>query len=53
MVVLDVDGEDAAALYHQKLVLSRPDFHVAWRGDKLPVDPIALMDRIRGACAID
>ena len=49
MVVLDVDSEDAAALYHQKLVLSRPDFHVAWRGDKLPVDPIALVDRIRGA----
>ena len=49
MIVLDVDSEDAAALYHQKLVLSRPDFHVAWRGDKLPVDPIALVDRIRGA----
>jgi hypothetical protein len=31
------------------LVLSRPDQHVAWRGDSLPADPLALIDRIRGA----
>jgi len=31
------------------LVLSRPDQHVAWRGDALPVDPLGLIDRIRGA----
>jgi hypothetical protein len=31
------------------LVLSRPDQHVAWRGDLLPTDPLALIDRIRGA----
>jgi hypothetical protein len=30
-------------------VLSRPDQHVAWRGDSVPVDPVALIDRIRGA----
>jgi hypothetical protein len=30
-------------------VLSRPDQHVAWRGDSLPADPLALIDRVRGA----
>jgi hypothetical protein len=32
-----------------KLLLSRPDQHVAWRGDKLPSDPLALIDHVRGA----
>jgi hypothetical protein len=31
------------------LVLSRPDQHVAWRGARLPDDPLALIDRVRGA----
>jgi hypothetical protein len=31
------------------MVLSRPDQHVAWRGESLPDDPLALIDRIRGA----
>jgi len=31
------------------LVLSRPDQHVAWRGDRSPADPLALIDRVRGA----
>ena len=37
------------APYRERLVLSRPDQHVAWRGDALPGDPLALIDRIRGA----
>ena len=35
--------------YGEKLVLSRPDQHVAWRGDALPTDVLGLVDRIRGA----
>ena len=31
------------------LVLSRPDQHVAWRGARLPADPLGLIDRVRGA----
>jgi 2-polyprenyl-6-methoxyphenol hydroxylase-like FAD-dependent oxidoreductase len=31
-----------------RLVLSRPDQHVAWRGDRLPPDPLALIDHVRG-----
>ena len=30
---------------------SRPDQHVAWRGDRAPADPLALMDLIRGAAS--
>jgi 2-polyprenyl-6-methoxyphenol hydroxylase-like FAD-dependent oxidoreductase len=51
LTVLDVDADEAAALYPHKLLLSRPDQHVAWRGDRLPNDPIALIDRVRGASA--
>ena len=47
--VLDVHTSDLPAAYRQKLVLSRPDQHVAWRGDRLPDDPLALVDLIRGA----
>jgi 2-polyprenyl-6-methoxyphenol hydroxylase-like FAD-dependent oxidoreductase len=49
MAVLDVDADEAAQLYPHKLLLSRPDRHVAWRGDRQPDDPEALIDRVRGA----
>ncbi|MGC1561124.1 MAG: FAD-dependent oxidoreductase [Bradyrhizobium sp.] len=51
MIVLDVDAEETASLYPSKLVLSRSDQHVAWRGDELPNDPTVLIDRVRGASA--
>jgi hypothetical protein len=44
-----VDEAPAAALYERKLVLVRPDGHVAWRADTLPEDALALIDRVRGA----
>ena len=40
---------DIAALYERRLVLVRPDGHVAWRADVLPGDAIALVDKVRGA----
>ena len=46
MRVLDVPPD---AVYRKKLVLSRPDQHIAWRGDAVPDNPLALIDRIRGA----
>jgi 2-polyprenyl-6-methoxyphenol hydroxylase-like FAD-dependent oxidoreductase len=48
LAVLDVDADDSASLYSRKLVLSRPDQHVAWRGDTLPPDPAQLIDHVRG-----
>ncbi|MGZ3410749.1 MAG: FAD-dependent monooxygenase [Xanthobacteraceae bacterium] len=47
--VVDLDEEEIAALYERKLVLVRPDGHVAWRGDRLPTGATLLTDRIRGA----
>lgn len=38
-----------AGLYHKPLVLVRPDFHVAWRGDGDPADASCVIDTIRGA----
>jgi 2-polyprenyl-6-methoxyphenol hydroxylase-like FAD-dependent oxidoreductase len=49
--VVEIPQPDIAALYERKLVLVRPDGHVAWRGDVLPTDVTALTDRIRGAVA--
>lgn len=49
LVVLDVVPRDGAGPYDRKLVLSRPDQHVAWRGNALPGDALALIDRVRGA----
>ncbi len=49
LVVLDLDGSDAHDLYARKLVLVRPDRHVAWRGDAEPASPMELLDLVRGA----
>lgn len=49
LVVLDIDTEEASTLYDRKLILSRPDQHIAWRGDALPNDMESLLDQIRGA----
>jgi 2-polyprenyl-6-methoxyphenol hydroxylase-like FAD-dependent oxidoreductase len=35
--------------YRHKLVLARPDQHLAWRGDAVPDDPLKLIDKVRGA----
>jgi 2-polyprenyl-6-methoxyphenol hydroxylase-like FAD-dependent oxidoreductase len=47
--VLEVQSREAAGLYKHALVLSRPDQHVAWRGNACPPQPAALMDTVRGA----
>ncbi len=49
MNAIAIDEPAVTAVYEKKLVLVRPDGHVAWRGDALPADPLALVDRIRGA----
>jgi 2-polyprenyl-6-methoxyphenol hydroxylase-like FAD-dependent oxidoreductase len=49
MRVVPLDEPDILALYERRLVLVRPDGHVAWRDDRMPADPLALVDRIRGA----
>jgi hypothetical protein len=38
-------------LYERALVLVRPDGHVTWCSDGVPVDPLAVVDHARGANA--
>ncbi|MBU6377464.1 MAG: FAD-dependent oxidoreductase [Gammaproteobacteria bacterium] len=53
MSLIDLRDDDAtegslARLYERRLVLVRPDGHVAWRGESLPDDISTLLDRVRG-----
>jgi 2-polyprenyl-6-methoxyphenol hydroxylase-like FAD-dependent oxidoreductase len=49
LTVRDIRDEQAAALYERRLVLVRPDGHVAWRGDEVPADAARVIDTVRGA----
>jgi 2-polyprenyl-6-methoxyphenol hydroxylase-like FAD-dependent oxidoreductase len=43
-----IGNEEARRLYEKKLVLVRPDGHVAWRGDTI-ADANGVLDTVRGA----
>jgi 2-polyprenyl-6-methoxyphenol hydroxylase-like FAD-dependent oxidoreductase len=43
-----ISDTKASELYGRRLVLVRPDGHVAWRADNLPRDPRALLNAVRG-----
>jgi hypothetical protein len=47
--IVDIASDEAAAIYRCKLVLVRPDGHVAWRGDTIPDNAVAMIDTVRGA----
>jgi hypothetical protein len=49
--IIDIGQKNAASFHGSGMVLSRPDQHVAWRGDGLPADPLGLIDRVRGAAS--
>jgi hypothetical protein len=49
LTIATVDDQAAARLYDRRLVLVRPDGHVAWRSDLAPPEPLNLVDRLRGA----
>jgi hypothetical protein len=48
---LDVADLEATALYDARLLLVRPDQHIAWIGDDLPVVASTVLDRATGALA--
>ena len=47
--LLEIEADDVPDAYRHRLVLSRPDGHVAWRGDQSPAEPKLLIDKVRGA----
>ncbi len=47
--VVGIDEPAVREAYQRRLVLVRPDGHVAWRADAAPEDAMALIDRVRGA----
>jgi hypothetical protein len=47
--LLDVPAASVEPAYTHQLILSRPDQHIAWRGNTTPDDPAALINCIRGA----
>jgi 2-polyprenyl-6-methoxyphenol hydroxylase-like FAD-dependent oxidoreductase len=49
LAVRGLDAPDARKLYARKLVLVRPDQHVAWRSDEEPAAALDLIDLVRGA----
>jgi FAD binding domain len=51
LTVATITDPAIGQLYERRLVLVRPDGHVAWRSDAPPADPLALADRVRGANA--
>jgi hypothetical protein len=46
--IVDMTPEEAGEPYREKLVLSRPDQHIAWRGNVLPPDADRLVALVTG-----
>ena len=46
--LLDVTPSEGGEVCDRSLVLALPDQHVAWRGNRPPNDPRALVDLISG-----
>ena len=51
LALLDIDVVERPAGYTTALALSRSDQHIAWRGNFVPDDPVALVDKLRGVGA--
>jgi hypothetical protein len=48
LAIMPITDPAIGALYERRLVLVRPDGHVAWRSNAPPADPRALVDHVRG-----
>jgi 2-polyprenyl-6-methoxyphenol hydroxylase-like FAD-dependent oxidoreductase len=49
--VVDITEKEGVELYERRLVLVRPDGHVAWRGDVAPADAQNVVDVLTGRSA--
>ena len=52
LTIVDFAAPEIYAQYGAKYVLVRPDGHIAWRADRLPEDPLGIIDRVRGASVL-
>jgi 2-polyprenyl-6-methoxyphenol hydroxylase-like FAD-dependent oxidoreductase len=50
--IVDTANAEVAKIYRRRLVLVRPDGHIAWSDDAWPDNPGALLDRVRGMDAV-
>ena len=48
LAVVPLAADPALKLLERRLLLVRPDHHVAWRGDQAPADCRAVIDHVRG-----
>lgn len=46
---IEIDNPKVCEIYERPFVLVRPDGHVAWRGDEIPANAAAIIDKVRGA----
>jgi hypothetical protein len=46
--VVELKRPEVKSCYGSKLVLVRPDGFVCWRSDKVPANPLGVIDRVRG-----
>lgn len=51
LTVIRLDRPDLRPIYERNFLLVRPDQHVAWRGDEIPADTVALLRRAAGQAA--
>ena len=49
LTTIAVSAPHVVHLYQRRLVLVRPDGHVDWRANEMPSDPVAVIDKVRGA----
>ncbi len=47
--IIDLPAHQKKAPFEHTLILSRPDQHIAWRGNNLPDNVTRLVDTVRGA----
>jgi 2-polyprenyl-6-methoxyphenol hydroxylase-like FAD-dependent oxidoreductase len=46
--IVEISDERVAQLYERRFFLIRPDLHILWRGDELPVDPERVVAKALG-----
>jgi hypothetical protein len=50
--VVELQSPEVRSAYVNNLVLVRPDGFVCWRSDKVPANPLGVIDRVRGEVTV-